>query len=225
MVERGGRKPKSQYRDHKAGVSQEKTHLYICTEHRTSLSRSFRPRNMRENCAAAPRCTSGTCPSSRARSRCTSCSPCAERWSGSSWVWIESRRRRVDSVLSSIQQNSLVLALLLRACTCPLLRLSYARKLHRIIALYYQLSKRFMHKNLTPWYTAFSYCVSFFWPWRSNRYYSHDSAAKGIAYISGTKLDNRIIRADWDMGFIEGRQYGRGRSGGQVRDDYRQGCI
>ncbi|CAI8011422.1 Nuclear cap-binding protein subunit 2 [Geodia barretti] len=58
-----------------------------------------------------------------------------------------------------------------------------------------------------------------------NRYYSHDSAAKGIAYISGTKLDNRIIRADWDMGFIEGRQYGRGRSGGQVRDDYRQGCI
>ena len=27
--------------------------------------------------------------------------------------------------------------------------------------------------------------------------------------------------ADWDGGFVEGRQYGRGRSGGQVRDEYR----
>eukprot|EP00965_Chrysotila_dentata_P228005 6196350-Pleurochrysis_carterae.AAC.2 len=27
--------------------------------------------------------------------------------------------------------------------------------------------------------------------------------------------------SDWDGGFIEGRQYGRGRSGGQVRDEYR----
>lgn len=35
-------------------------------------------------------------------------------------------------------------------------------------------------------------------------------------YISGTRLDDRIIRGDWDAGFVEGRQYGRGRSGGQV---------
>ena len=27
--------------------------------------------------------------------------------------------------------------------------------------------------------------------------------------------------ADWDGGFVEGRQYGRGRSGGQVREEYR----
>lgn len=39
--------------------------------------------------------------------------------------------------------------------------------------------------------------------------------------ISGTKLDERIIRADWDTGFIEGRQYGRGSTGGQVRDEFR----
>lgn len=56
----------------------------------------------------------------------------------------------------------------------------------------------------------------------SKRYYQHEAAARAISYISGTKLDNRIIRADWDVGFVEGRQFGRGRTGGQVRDDYRQ---
>ena len=35
-------------------------------------------------------------------------------------------------------------------------------------------------------------------------------------YINGTRLDDRIIRTDWDAGFIEGRQYGRGKSGGRV---------
>ncbi|XP_035751113.1 uncharacterized protein LOC104127082 [Egretta garzetta] len=36
-----------------------------------------------------------------------------------------------------------------------------------------------------------------------------------MRYINGTRLDDRIIRTDWDAGFKEGRQYGRGRSGGQ----------
>lgn len=40
-------------------------------------------------------------------------------------------------------------------------------------------------------------------------------------YINGTRLDDRIVRTDWDAGFIEGRQYGRGKTGGQVRDEYR----
>lgn len=31
-----------------------------------------------------------------------------------------------------------------------------------------------------------------------------------------------MVRTDWDAGFIEGRQFGRGKSGGQVRDEYRQ---
>lgn len=39
--------------------------------------------------------------------------------------------------------------------------------------------------------------------------------------VAGSKLDERIIRVDWDGGFVEGRQYGRGRSGGQVREEYR----
>ena len=37
-----------------------------------------------------------------------------------------------------------------------------------------------------------------------------------MAYINGTRLDDRIVRTDWDAGFVEGRQFGRGRSGGQV---------
>ncbi|KAB0361633.1 hypothetical protein FD754_005789 [Muntiacus muntjak] len=40
-------------------------------------------------------------------------------------------------------------------------------------------------------------------------YYSRADAENAMRYINGTR-------------FKEGRQYGRGRSGGQVRDEYRQ---
>ncbi|KAK4135474.1 nuclear cap-binding protein subunit 2 [Trichocladium antarcticum] len=53
-------------------------------------------------------------------------------------------------------------------------------------------------------------------------YYTYQDALDCMKYIGGTKLDERIIRTDPDPGFIEGRQYGRGRSGGQVRDEYRE---
>ncbi|KAM5276326.1 nuclear cap-binding protein subunit 2 isoform 1-T1 [Hipposideros larvatus] len=53
-------------------------------------------------------------------------------------------------------------------------------------------------------------------------YYLRADAENAMRYINGTRLDDRIIRTDWDAGFKEGRQYGRGRSGGQVRDEYRQ---
>ncbi|KAJ1700080.1 hypothetical protein LUZ63_008592 [Rhynchospora breviuscula] len=52
-------------------------------------------------------------------------------------------------------------------------------------------------------------------------YYSRDDTEDAVKYISGTMLDDRPIRADFDWGFEEGRQWGRGRSGGQVRDEYR----
>lgn len=48
-------------------------------------------------------------------------------------------------------------------------------------------------------------------------YYLRADAEKCMRYINGTRLDDRIIRTDWDAGFIEGRQYGRGKTGGQVR--------
>lgn len=53
-------------------------------------------------------------------------------------------------------------------------------------------------------------------------YYIRDDAESAMRYVNGTRLDDRIVRVDWDAGFIEGRQYGRGKSGGQVRDEYRQ---
>lgn len=47
-------------------------------------------------------------------------------------------------------------------------------------------------------------------------YYSRNDAEDAVKYISGTILDDRPIRVDFDWGFQEGRQWGRGRSGGQV---------
>nr|XP_054771379.1 nuclear cap-binding protein subunit 2-like [Lytechinus pictus] len=52
-------------------------------------------------------------------------------------------------------------------------------------------------------------------------YYIREDASNCMRYVSGTRLDDRIIRTDWDVGFQEGRQFGRGKSGGQVRDEYR----
>ncbi|KAB7499217.1 UNVERIFIED_CONTAM: hypothetical protein RMT77_000645 [Armadillidium vulgare] len=52
-------------------------------------------------------------------------------------------------------------------------------------------------------------------------YYLREDAENCMRFINGTRLDDRIIRSDWDAGFIEGRQFGRGKSGGQVRDEYR----
>jgi nuclear cap-binding protein subunit 2 len=53
-------------------------------------------------------------------------------------------------------------------------------------------------------------------------YYTHTDALDAMKYVGGTKLDERIIRTDLDPGFKEGRQYGRGPTGGQVRDYYRE---
>lgn len=52
-------------------------------------------------------------------------------------------------------------------------------------------------------------------------YYTREHAANAVRYINGTRLDDRVVRTDWDAGFKEGRQFGRGKSGGQVRDEYR----
>jgi len=52
-------------------------------------------------------------------------------------------------------------------------------------------------------------------------YHSRTDTEDAVRYVGGNKLDDRIVRVDWDGGFVEGRQYGRGRSGGQVREEYR----
>lgn len=52
-------------------------------------------------------------------------------------------------------------------------------------------------------------------------YYTRADTEDCVKYINGMTLDDRPVRADFDWGFKEGRQFGRGRSGGQVRDEYR----
>lgn len=47
-------------------------------------------------------------------------------------------------------------------------------------------------------------------------------ALSAVSSLSGSKLDGKRIRVELDAGFKPGRQYGRGTSGGQVRDDRRQ---
>ena len=48
-------------------------------------------------------------------------------------------------------------------------------------------------------------------------YYTRQDAEDAVKYISGTIMDDRPVRVDFDWGFKDGRQFGRGRSGGQVR--------
>lgn len=45
---------------------------------------------------------------------------------------------------------------------------------------------------------------------------SRSSALSCKRFVDGARLDDRYIRVDLDPGFREGRQFGRGRTGGQV---------
>ena len=57
------------------------------------------------------------------------------------------------------------------------------------------------------------------------RYYTRTDAENAMRFVNGTRLDDRIIRTDWDAGFKEGRQYGRGKSGGQVNLHRGNACL
>lgn len=51
---------------------------------------------------------------------------------------------------------------------------------------------------------------------------SHEESLYAVRYLDQTKLDDRIIKIDRDPGFVDGREFGRGVSGGQVRDEFRE---
>ena len=53
-------------------------------------------------------------------------------------------------------------------------------------------------------------------------YFRRDSAVDAERFLDGATLDGRILKLEMDPGFQEGRQYGRGQTGGQVRDEFRQ---
>jgi len=53
-------------------------------------------------------------------------------------------------------------------------------------------------------------------------YYTREQALAACALLNGSVFDDRTIRVDPDVGFQDGRQFGRGQSGGQWRDDFRE---
>lgn len=50
-------------------------------------------------------------------------------------------------------------------------------------------------------------------------YATRDQAQQAVDCLNLQSVDGRQIRIDWDPGFKQGRQFGRGKSGGQVRDE------
>lgn len=53
-------------------------------------------------------------------------------------------------------------------------------------------------------------------------YVTREAAEIAFETLDNTMLDGRCIRVDWDVGFEEGRQYGRGVTGCQRRDEMRR---
>jgi nuclear cap-binding protein subunit 2 len=51
------------------------------------------------------------------------------------------------------------------------------------------------------------------------RYFKREHVLEAVQYLNGTKIDNRKIHVAIDFGFYEGRQYGRGKSGGAKREE------
>lgn len=50
-------------------------------------------------------------------------------------------------------------------------------------------------------------------------YFSQQHTADCLKYLSLSMCDEQVIRCELDAGFVAGRQFGRGSSGGQTRDD------
>lgn len=110
-------------------------------------------------------------------------------WRRLSWVWIRTRRLHAASAL---------------LCMIPNLPKEWCEKKQSI-----------MIGITVSWLSHGKWMISCIGIWEG-RYYTREDAEEAVKYISGTILDDRPIRVDFDWGFQEGRQWGRGRSGGQV---------
>lgn len=65
-----------------------------------------------------------------------------------------------------------------------------------------------MHTRLDGWVAFYLFSLE--------RYTKHSDTLMAISCLDGTALDERIIKVGIDPGFKQGRQFGRGISGGQV---------
>lgn len=114
---------------------------------------------------------------------------------------------------SNFDSAELQISALAKSCTLYVGNLSFATKTSHMYALFSQIGSvervimgldRF---KKTPCGFAFV------------EYRYRQDAETAIACLTGAKLDGKIIRVELDAGFVPGRQYGRGSSGGQVRHD------
>lgn len=93
--------------------------------------------------------------------------------------------------------------------------LAFSTRSHNVLSHFSQIGPvRKIHMGLdrfrkTP--CGFCFC----------EFYERNHALQAVAHLTETKLDSRVIRVELDAGFQPGREYGRGVSGGQVRDDRR----
>ena len=53
------------------------------------------------------------------------------------------------------------------------------------------------------------------------QYFTHEAAQLAVDMLNGAKFDERIIKVEMDPGYKDGRQWGRGKTGGQASDDHR----
>jgi nuclear cap-binding protein subunit 2 len=53
-------------------------------------------------------------------------------------------------------------------------------------------------------------------------YYTREHTNACLKYLTDTIIDDRMIRCDLDGGYRPGREFGRGKSGGQIRDERRR---
>ena len=53
-------------------------------------------------------------------------------------------------------------------------------------------------------------------------FHTREAAEEASQNLNRTIVDTRRIKIDFDIGFSEGRQYGRGYTGGQVIDEFNQ---
>ena len=104
---------------------------------------------------------------------------------------------------------------LAKSSTLYIGNLTFSTRSHDILAFFSTLGKvKKIHLGLdrykkTPCGFAFV------------EYEERECALNAVVSLSGCKLLGRPIRVELDAGFKPGRQYGRGVSGGQVRDDRR----
>ena len=53
------------------------------------------------------------------------------------------------------------------------------------------------------------------------QYFTHEAAKLAVDMLNNAKFDERIIKVEMDPGYKDGRQWGRGKTGGQASDDHR----